>query len=273
MIIPSKYSSPVLADKYVQYLQEALETLAWIEKVQPAVRVGVDDQGRTFPVVYKNDGSNKNYNILFDTSLKSYAFFEYDGDVTMDDGNFSNEDQTMTIPLAIVVWGRLDKIYPSKNYDYTSELIKDVLDIIKYCVNTSGYRIDGITDISWTTDYNRVFNRYTMHNEADAQAMMRDRTAFRISFTLIVDSSCELEDGTSPIVVSSSFNGIVHVTANQVAGPYASDAQISADVGYTAAEAGSGYSVIIEIDGSNSNVFAVSNGSIWRRFVIYNTMA
>jgi len=193
MAMPKTYSSPVLVDKYVQYLQQSLDGLTWLEYVYPAVRVGVDENGRTYPVVYANDGSMKNYSILPDTDIKSCAFFEYDGDIRPLDGVFNGGDSDMVIPLAVVVWGRLDYIYPTKDYDYTMELIKDVVGKLKDAANYSGYGISLLTDVSFSVDHDRVFSRYTLLTESEMQSLMRDRTAFRVSFSLTVDAYCDFD--------------------------------------------------------------------------------
>lgn len=258
-----KYTSPVLADKYIQYLQEALQTLNWLEYVHPAVRVGVNEQGKTYPILYTNDGSKKNRNLLFDTDIKAYAFFEYDGDITMDDGSFSNTDQLMTLPLSIVAWGRLDKIYPTKDYDYTSELIQDVLNVLKYCTNTSGYSIDSITGVTYTTDYNKVFDKYSLHDETKTQALMRDYTAFKVSFTMTVDASCDLIATGSVLTVSNSFRHIVVVPAVAVTTLTPNQMQINSDIGYSAAQAGKGYMAMIDIASMGVMLQVVSNGLVW----------
>lgn len=193
MALPKVYTNPVLADKYIQYLQQSLDELSWLELVYPAVRVGVDEEGMTYPMVYANDGSSKNYSVLFDTDRKAYAFFEYDGDIRMADGVFNGGDADMVLPLAVVVWGRLDYIYPTKQYDYTMELVKDVIGKLKDAANYSGYNIMLLSDMTITTDYDRVFSRYTLHDETTTAALMRNRTAFRIAFSITVDAYCEID--------------------------------------------------------------------------------
>ncbi len=193
MILPKQYATPVLADKYVQYLQNGLNGLRWLEYVYPAVRVGVDDEGRTYPMVYANDGTDRNYSLLFDTDVRAYSFFEYGGDIVLSEGNFNGGDADMEIPLALVVWGRLDKIDRTKRYDYTSELVKDVVGVIKDVANYAGYGVISLSDLRYTLDYDKVFSRYSLHREADVQSLMRVRTAFRVEFTLRVDSACDID--------------------------------------------------------------------------------
>lgn len=167
MNVPDSYTSPVLADKVIQDLNVKMDALTWLEYLFPLVHKGVLSDGLTYPQVYMNDGTTDNYSVLPDSYSKSYCFYEMEGRVSIDD--FASE---AIYPFSMTVWGRLDKMDVSKEYDYTNELIKDCLDVLKTF---------DCSDMSYTTD--DVFDGFSGLDNINSQVEMRPFTAFKIYFT------------------------------------------------------------------------------------------
>ena len=161
------YSDPVFYDKKVQELNTALEALTWLQNQYPICRVGEVDEG-TFPEVYYNSGSVKNLKVM--PQGRAVSFFTVNGDISE-----TEEDPYYLVPLSIFVWADLTKIYPQKKYDYTGELIKDVIGILND---------NSCTDKVIVTD--NVFVGFTMLEKVLKQNVMRPYTSFRINFQTLI---------------------------------------------------------------------------------------
>ena len=156
-----KYDNPIFYEKAVQELNEELEFLGWIQHQYPIVRLGETDEG-TFPEVYYNDGGMKNLRVM--PHGNSISFFRIEGELTQVDEMWWN------FPLSLTVWVDLRKIHV-RNYDYTTELMADVIDILerKSC-----------SDIVIITD--NVFDGYSFLEKKLSQNTMRPFAAFKINF-------------------------------------------------------------------------------------------
>ena len=161
-----EFANPVFYDKKVQTLNTALEALGWIESQYPICFIGQTEEG-TFPEVYYNDGSNKNLRVM--PEGKSLSFFQIDGEID------EVEEYHYTVPLSLTVWGDLRKIYPHKPYDYTAELIKEVIGILK---------ANGCNDLRIMTD--QTLDEFTYLQKILNQNTMRPWTAFKIMFTCLM---------------------------------------------------------------------------------------
>ena len=170
MSLKYTYSSPKLHDKEIQTLQTLFEAYAWVEDAYPLVRKGEDDKGNGFPLVYANDGSDTSYKILPDSEISCFCFFELEGEVT----RFEESMGKYSYPLSVTFWLQLDKVYPAKAYDYTSELIVAVMNTLDD---------QGCTDISYTTDPDDIFEGFSELQEKTTQHFMRNYSAFKITFS------------------------------------------------------------------------------------------
>ena len=159
------FSSPVFADKKVQELNIKLATLGWIQNQYPICWKGEVSEG-TFPEVYYNDGSNKNLRVMPEGN--SMSFFQINGNIT------EVEEFHFTIPLKLIVWADLCKVYPNKKYDYTFELVKEVVTILH---NSS------CNDI--TIDTTDVFNEFTFLQKMLNQNTMKPYSVFSVTFTCL----------------------------------------------------------------------------------------
>jgi hypothetical protein len=164
------YGNPKFYDKKVQDLNEVLKTLGWIENIYPIARIGVDED-KTFPEVYRNDGSRVSERIYPGGS--SLSFFRIEGDINGVD--LDDDDMHFVVPFSLTVWVDLTKVFPYKEYDYTSELIKDVVDKLK---------ANSCNDIIIQTD--NVFDGFSDLEKGMFQNVMLPYSAFKINFKTIL---------------------------------------------------------------------------------------
>jgi len=164
------YTSPKLHDAEIQTLQNLFAALSWVQVAYPLVRVGRDSEGKTFPIVYTNDGTDISIRVAPDSEVNSFCFFELEGDVT----RFPDSVGKYTYPLSVTFWLQLDKVDNTKNYDYTSELVLEIMNILDE---------QDCFDISYTTEPGEIFDRFSELEEQTYQHFMRNFSAFKISFT------------------------------------------------------------------------------------------
>jgi len=160
-----QYSDPVFYDKKIQTLNEKLDVLGWIENIYPVCWKGESEEG-TFPEVYYNSGV-VNFRAL--PEGQSISFFTINGVMSEVD------EYQFTVPFSLYVWGDLKKIYKKKSYDYTGELIKEVIGVL---------RKNSCNDLEIITD--NVFSEFSYLEKSLQQVTMRPFTAFRINFTTLL---------------------------------------------------------------------------------------
>lgn len=164
--------NPKLHDRVIQKIRKYFEAnISWdLEYIYPIARVGHDAEGNTYPQIYKGDGTEEHYDIRPDWSVKSYCFFELNDPVTI-----INEDERTDYRFSVIFYARLDKLYPDKNYDYTAELIAEVILHLK---TLQAYEIE------YYTNPEEIFTRYSELEQAATQMLMKNGTAFKISFSI-----------------------------------------------------------------------------------------
>jgi len=178
MRIPDTFPDPVFYDKKVADINVDLTALEWIEYVHPIVQIGVDEEG-TFPEVYRNDGKKKSERVY--PHGNSISFFEMNTPITC-----LNESDIYLCELTLIVWADLTKVYPLTDYNYTSTLIKEVVNVIE---SHSGYdlQID-------TTD---VFSNYSELEKIENQNTMLPNTAFKITFNTDIKICAGANEGVT----------------------------------------------------------------------------
>lgn len=170
--VPAVNTYPQLADQAVANLQaDFVANLAWLNKVFPLVHPAQDSNEQIFPSVYNNDGTIKNIDIRPDKSVESYAFFELNSSPVIDFENFQ-----ATYNLGIVVWLDLRTCISSKSYDYTHELIQDVLARVN--------KQDVLGSPTYSIQPEEIFKNYQGLQQRDKQFLMRPFSAFRIDFEM-----------------------------------------------------------------------------------------
>ena len=180
------FTNPRLHDRVVQKVRNRFDThIGWLNYSFPIVQQGImedDDENEfTYPMVYANDGSTNHYDIRPDWDEGAYCFFEFLGAEPVD------EEEGTLYTFDVTFYARLDKAYPSKSaYDYTSELIAEVIDHLKHV--TIGAR-----NIGWTINHEEIFEKYSDLARTYTQALMKHGTAFRITFSIHDVEDCYSE--------------------------------------------------------------------------------
>lgn len=163
-IIPT-YTNPKLHDSVIQSINDLL--VDYVEYRYGSVHVGYDESGETYPSVYKNDGSRKNYMLFPDNRVKSFGFWE------LNDSDVLDDDDGVIYDLTFVFWGNLERIDSTKYYDFTSEIAQSIVQLFK------NY---GATAITYTQD--DIFSEYSKYLEQDKQTLMRPNTGFKINMKI-----------------------------------------------------------------------------------------
>jgi len=170
-----------LHDKVVEKVRQFFDTnIDWLEYSYPIVYVGVSDTEAgevTYPQCYAQDGSTEHYRIFPDNITKAFCFFELNDSTEM-----QNDDGYFVYSLSVVFYARLDLVEPYKSYDFTAELIAEVIGLLKTpTINAF--------DISYERNPENVFDRYNELDQLFAQQLMKHGTGFKITFSMY-DSEC-----------------------------------------------------------------------------------
>jgi hypothetical protein len=155
------FSDPILFDKIAQEINTALDSKFDVQYPVCWTRTEAEE---TVPEVYLNDGTRINLRVMPNES-RSLSCFTVEGELDeLDEDDFS-------CPMAITVWVNLQEHDTTKAYDYTSELVRDVYNVLK------GY---GCYDMS--VNLNDPFEGFTMLAKEVDENTMRPYSAFKISF-------------------------------------------------------------------------------------------
>lgn len=175
MIATVPFITPIFYDKFVQDVNTKLDALGWISKVYPVAWMGYEAEG-TFPEVYYNNGSRKNIRVMPEGA--AISFWQVDGDI-MEVEEFHFQAQ-----MSLTVWADLRKVNSSKSYDYTPELIKDVVNVL---------RKSSCNDLVISVD--QVMDEFSYLQKVLQQNTMRPYTAFKIDFSCLVGICHEWGEG------------------------------------------------------------------------------
>ena len=154
-----------MQDLIVQNLNALLTSNA--EYLYGIAHIGENEEGLTYPSVYYNDGSKKNFMLFPDNRVKSFLFWEFEGADILDD------DEGVKYDLSLVFWGNLTRIDKTKFYDHTSEIEQSIIQVLVS---------QGAINVSYSED--NVFDSYSKYLENEKQTLMRPNTGFRITFTI-----------------------------------------------------------------------------------------
>jgi hypothetical protein len=177
---PRAFTSPKLHDAVVQGINTELESLTYIDYLYPIVHTSFNEDGETYPSIYMNDGSFKSYMIFPDNRVRAFTFFEIDEAAVPP----KVDDDDIEYSLSLVFWGNLERINTTKKYDYTGEMLNDV---IKVLGNLDAY------DITYSTNTDEIFDNYTLYKEEEKQTLLRPNTGFKITFKIKGTATCWTE--------------------------------------------------------------------------------
>lgn len=156
------HGNPLFYDLIASELNALLFNLGHIDDLY-GVCFTAEENEETYPQIYVNDGTKVNLRVLPDSS-KSMSFFVVGGNMT------ELDELDMAVPMGYIVWMNLQKVDPSKAYDYTEEVLRDVLNVIR---KYGGY--------DFNVDVNSPLSEWSMM-EGKA-ATMRPYSSFRVDFT------------------------------------------------------------------------------------------
>ena len=170
----TKYVDPQLDAKIIQQLQTILEDeTSWLETVYPLAYVGLNnlnDKEVKYPRVYLNNGGREYIDIRPSDDQNAFAFFELDDPIQTIQG------EELSYNISLIVWYDLKKVNTSKQYDYSRELIQDILRVF----NESDYK-ENIQLTNIEVNPENIFNKYSF-KQTDNQFLMFPYGAFKINF-------------------------------------------------------------------------------------------
>lgn len=171
--VPPYYSDPKLDYRMAQKLQEAFQTnLSWLDRAYHIAKVGINAEAKTgYPQIHANDGSKEHFDIRADDKIGAYSFIEIEKPYVI---NFNDDE--VRYYFSVVFWCNLDNIDALKDYDFTSELIKDVTDLLLSMEAGS---------VGVETRPERIFDKYSGIRQDLKQFQMRRFTSFKISFDIL----------------------------------------------------------------------------------------
>lgn len=155
-----------LGDKQIELIREKLNSLSWLNSVYPAVKIGKRENGDTYPQLYAQNGKRKILDLIPSTKEKSYCFFEKrDYEIANEQGELNSYNLTLTF------WGQLNIVDETLDYDFTDNLISDVINILQ------SFEVENMI-ISRET-----FGNFNLH-ESNKQFFMSPYFTFEIKFTI-----------------------------------------------------------------------------------------
>lgn len=170
--VPPYYNEPRLEYKLAQDIQLWLDAkLGWLDRSYHIAKIGINAESTYgYPQIHANDGTKEHYDIRADSEIGAYSFIEIERPVSIE--VYSDE---ITYFFSIVFWCNLDKIDAAKEYDFTSELIKDV-------VNSLEVFEPGNLEVE--TRPEKIFDKYSGIEQELKQFLMRRFSGFKVSFEL-----------------------------------------------------------------------------------------
>lgn len=177
--------NPIGIDAAIQKLQVAIAAIPWIEKsfarARPMTRM-VLTQKKVEPMVYQ--GSEEYYPVLPNDALKAYSFFRANGPRQTDgyEPNLNYKKYFFRDPVDLIVWGNLKLIDSSKDYVFTEELVRDVLNILNRDANVSVVRV-------YDDKVDEIYKGYSL-DDAHRDLLLYPYTAFRIELSLRYEIAC-----------------------------------------------------------------------------------
>lgn len=177
--------APVALDNAIQKIQEKLSTLSWLQKAfgkcTPQKFVPDEVKSKSLRTTYLYPEAyykREPFSLMPNDNLKSYCFFHAKDEMKFLDWESFTMPQSANQPLAIIFWANLQKINPSKNYNFIEELRLDVVKILKRCPDFKAE--------SSSIQYDKVFDPFTI-TETYRPFIKPPYGAFRIDGTLSFD--------------------------------------------------------------------------------------
>lgn len=200
--IPHK-SNPVLLDKVIQDIQEALKkNLVWLDhafgRAYKLVEHKLDGQKFIYPAAYI--GNSEYISLVPNDNFGNFCWFDiYDPqDITQ----VVQSTPQFTFSGAIVFWYNLDSIYPDSNFMYTEEIKDEIIRVITspgIIKQTGRLTVDKLYErfenIYRGYSIEKIYNNYVYKGEGieglDKQFFMHPYAGLRLEFTLTTRELCQ----------------------------------------------------------------------------------
>ena len=171
--------NPVNLDKAIFNIQTILSGLPWIEKVFGRAKIlptsDIEGTQKLEPMVYQ--GTSEYYSVLPNDALRSYCFFRVNGYRDVSDEAYHETR------LDLIFWVNLRSIDGSKDYIYTEELIKAVVDLLQ---NAPGVEVLKVID----EKAEEIFKGYSL-NTKQRDLLYYPFEAFRIEMNVQFENNCQ----------------------------------------------------------------------------------
>ena len=179
-------TNPLLSVDIVDQLQQTFSGKVYFDKIYPIAFVGTQKVGTSlhkYPRVYLNDGNNNYIDVMPDSKLKGYTFFEIIGTES-----YNFEDDFLNITVSQICWFNMNKIDP-RGYDYKHELLNDVLKTLKNSTFSNE-----ITNVTIEENFENIYSKYTIP-EDKIQYFMHPYTGFKLSWNMevLADVDCTVD--------------------------------------------------------------------------------
>ena len=150
-------------DLLIEQLRTDLENSSYSPKTFPAVKKGIRET-KTFPECYMNDGTIESIAIIPDNSENYFIFFEK-GNANFDEYNGLNN-----YDFSLIAWFNLKSLDENKTYDFSEEIIKEIIDIL-----------NGFNSTNIVCQYNYNFQDYSLINQKKMQFLTYPYNSVKIN--------------------------------------------------------------------------------------------
>lgn len=190
--------NPVALDAAVQIVQEKLAAgLPWLQKAfgrarkmpapvntKPQDRAEAMAGGRdqVVPEVYYR---REPYDCRPNDNLQSYCFFYPRDPVQIPDYDPAAMEAIAEQQVSIIFWINLQRVDPERNYDFGEELRRDVLVVLRQCLN---FKVEELYN-----DWDNVFEPFAVNNRVFKQYLKPPYAGFRIDGILTYDAAKSVE--------------------------------------------------------------------------------
>lgn len=166
-------------DLVINNVQTALSSILWIEKSFNRATIHNDPVKGLTPKAYQ--GGGKYFDVLHNGAIKAHSFFYSDSienSLEYEAGQKGYKERD----LILFVLGDLKKIDSSKDYIFTTELKREVEDVLS---QFQEIEVNGVYD----SDPNIIFSDFEI-NDKHRQLLMYPKFALRFNLTATYEEYC-----------------------------------------------------------------------------------
>jgi hypothetical protein len=164
-------------DIAINTFNSALLTLPWLQHAFAIAKTSkefIGDNEVVFPECFLKAG--RYTNLMTNRDYKTFSFFQLNDPFSPQDYASGERDYYKKYNVSLIVQVDLYYIDKDKEYDFTNELINDVLQIAQ--------NLDGFNFVNAYREFDNVWAGYSL-NQANSQAQKYPNDSFKIDFELI----------------------------------------------------------------------------------------